>query len=214
MSPGSILNCAIAVVALEADRGDAVPDVEPFGVDHAISCLIGRAVAVDHLLHAEVGDRRPAGRRASRSTVPKNQKPVSATPTKSLPGVGEAERRQRAEIACPARSSPARRRIRAGRTGFVAADAKGGDRPGGDLDLFQRRSGSHRRDGKGRGQREAGRSPPGAAHRKSAAAALPHPARRRPRRLSRALSSPNSEASCSVIAPASSSASTMVTARR
>ena len=43
-----------------------------------------------------------------------------------------------------------------------------------------------------------------------------HPARRMAgeRRLSREPSSPNSDASCSVMAPASSSASTMVTARR
>ena len=44
---------------------------------------------------------------------------------------------------------------------------------------------------------------------------LAHPARRMPRAGCRAaLSSPNSEASCSVIAPASCSASMIVTARR
>ena len=33
MLPGSILNCDDPMIALEADRGDAVLDVEPFGID-------------------------------------------------------------------------------------------------------------------------------------------------------------------------------------
>ena len=51
----------------------------------------------------------PAGRRsASRRIAPKNQKPVSATPTKSPPGFSETEGGQRAEIAVDERghSSP------------------------------------------------------------------------------------------------------------
>ena len=46
-------------VRLEADGGDAVLDVEPFGIDQPF-LRDDRAVGVDHLLHAEIGHaRRP-----------------------------------------------------------------------------------------------------------------------------------------------------------
>ena len=85
------------MIALEADRGDAVPDVEPFGIDQPF-LPDDLAVAVDHLLHAEAGDR---GRPAVAIVLDRAVEPEA--------GVGdadeiaarhrEAERRKRAEIA-------------------------------------------------------------------------------------------------------------------
>ena len=156
----------------------------------------------------------PDGRlSASWTTVPKNQKPVSATPTKSLP----AFRKRKADSAPKSRdgeviSSPptnssgpnclSARPIWNSVIGRAEISIGSTERRAGRDRLAPKPQPASRRDG---GEKRL----PKAAARKD------HPARRMPpRRVSRALSSPNSEASCSVMAPASSSASTMVTARR
>ena len=85
------------MIALEADRGDAVLDRQPFGVDLPFP-VADLARAVEHLLHAEILD---AGGLAVGVAGDRAEEPEA--------GVGdadeirarrqEAERRQRAEIA-------------------------------------------------------------------------------------------------------------------
>ena len=86
MSPGSIRILRDAMIALEADRRDAVLDVEALGIDLPLAARHG--CRRDRTSAACGNSSMPAGLpSASRAIVPKNQKPVSATPMKSLPGV-------------------------------------------------------------------------------------------------------------------------------
>lgn len=82
---GINLELGDALVALEADGGDAVLHREPFRVD--IPLPVDRpARSVDHLLHPEILDARGALVGVC-IIMPKNQKPVSATPMKSRPAL-------------------------------------------------------------------------------------------------------------------------------
>ena len=127
----------------------------------------------------------------------------------------EAERRQRAEIARRRGQFQPADEFERPELRLVAADLEIRDRPRGNLHALDADGGGPHRmpgDTENRPADAAAASNP---MQKRPARKKAHPARRMPpRRVSRAFSSPNSEASCSVMAPASSSASTMVTARR
>ena len=211
MSSGSMLELRDAVVALEADGGDAVLDRQALGVDlpFAVADLAG---PVDHRLHAEIADAgRLAGRRRA-ATVPKNQKPVSATPMKSLPGVRKrnadsAPKSRGGEVISSPPTNSSGPNCFSSRPMWKLVIGRDGNLDALGLGWRSRARGARAKAATSQEQRPEAASPRTPRER--------HPARRMPpRRVSRASSSPNSEASCSVMAPASSSASTMVTARR
>ncbi len=154
-------------------------------------------------------DGRPS---SSWVTVPKNQNPVSATPTKSRPGFVKRKAdnapkcRELAVSSSPPTNSngPNWRSARPMRNSLIGLAVTVMSSSGAD---------PARDKSAGEAIASAATAAKAVAHRRKESARGAHPTRRW-RRLSRGVSSPNSEASCSVIAPASSSASTMVTARR
>ena len=195
----------------EADSGYAIPDGEALGV--GLPFLLDEVSGgVDHLLHAEIGDRRGAQRSVALDRTEEPEAGVS-DPDEIAARPEEAKSRQGAEITRRRGEFEPADEFERTEHRLVAADVEFGDRPGRYLDLLDGRAFGN---GRSRQRRRQGKC----CHRRQCQLPQPgdrkdHPARRKPpRRVSRALTSSNSEASCSVIAPASSSASTMVTARR
>jgi hypothetical protein len=198
------------MLALERDRGDAVMDGQAFRVG-IMFFADGLAIVADDPLH---GKARHADRNAIGVTLHRAKEPVAVIgdPDEFVAGCQEPQRGKLAEAAQRRLHLEPADEFEWAETRLVGADAEAVDGQECQLDIEGRLG--HSRCRRKRQRRQTCGGEPARGCRPGHQPARRIAGRRLSRRVSRAVCSPNSAASCSVMAPASSSASTMVTARR